>query len=111
MPAIIIAQLLRQVIMSIATGAVVTGAQELLNGTFKELVAELRDKEGLTEQDAKDVLHNIVADLALNSATILATLRLGVGVKAAEFLGFTSKSGAKKALKVTAATVATKLTV
>lgn len=109
MPAIIIAQLLRQVIMSIATGAVVTGAQELLNGTFKELVAEIRDKEGVTEQDAKDILGNIVADLALNSATILATLRLGVGVKAAEYLGFTSKSVAKKTLKGAAATVATKL--
>lgn len=106
---IILAQIIRQVIMSIATGAVVTGAQELLNGTFKELVAEIRDKEGVTEQDAKDILGNIVADLALNSATILATLRLGVGVKAAEFLGFTSKSVAKKALTGKAAQVATKM--
>jgi hypothetical protein len=106
---VILALLLRQVIMSVATGAVVTGAQELLNGTAKELVNEIKDTEKITERDALDVVGNIFADLALNSTAIFTTLKFGVGVKAAEYLGLTARGLAKKTLTGAAATTATKL--
>lgn len=109
MPAII-ALLLRQVIMSVATGAVVTGAQELLDGTARELVNEIKDKENVTEQTAKDIVGNIFIDLAVNSVSIFTVLKTGAGVKAAEFLGLTSKGLVKKTLTGAAATTATKLT-
>lgn len=109
MPAII-ALILRQVIMSVATGAVVTGAQELLDGTAKELVAEIKDKEGITEKDAMDVVGNIFIDLAINSVSVFTVLKTGAGVKAAEFLGLTSKGFTKKALTGAAAKAATNLT-
>lgn len=108
MPAVI-ALILRQIIMSIATGAVVTGAQELLDGTIKELVFELKDSEGITEQDAKDVIGNILIDLAVNSATIFTVLKSGFGVKAAEWLGLTSRGFAKKKLVFPASSVVSKL--
>lgn len=103
---LLLGMVLRQVIMSVASGAVVTGAQELIDGTFKELVFELRDTEGLTEQEAKDVIGNIVIDLAINSASIMAVLRTGIGVKAAEWLGLTSKNFGKAALTPKAVTAA-----
>lgn len=95
--------------MAIASGAVVTAAQELLDGTFKELVYEIRDTENITEQDAKDIVANILADLALNSASIMFVLRTGVGVKLAEWLGLTSRNYGKKALSVSAETAAAKI--
>lgn len=95
--------------MSVATGAVVTGAQEMLDGTARKLVNELQDTEGLTEEDAKDVIGNIFLDLAVNSASIFTVLRTGLGVKAAQFLGLTSKGFAKKALTGKAATAAAKV--
>lgn len=108
MPAII-ALFLRQVIMSVATGAVVTGAQEYLNGTIKELVFEIKDKQKITEKDAWDVVNNILSDLAVNSAAILLTLKTKVAVGVAEFLGLTSKGLVKKTLSKTAAAAAAKL--
>lgn len=108
MPAVI-ALILRQLIMAVATGAIVTGVQELLNGTVKTLVKELQDTEGLTEQEAKDVIANILVDLAVNSATIFTVLKTGAGVKAAEFLGLTSRGFTKKALIFPASSVAAKV--
>lgn len=84
--------------MALASGAVVTTVQELFNGTAKELVNEIRDTEGVTEQDAKDIVGNILVDLAINSAAIFAVLRTGAGVKVAEFLGLTSRGFTKKTL-------------
>lgn len=100
---------LRQIVMAIASGAVVTGAQELMDGTFKELVYEIRDTEGITEQDAKDIVGNVLIDLAINSASIMAVLKTGVGVKLAEWLGLTSRKFGKAALTPTAETAASKI--
>lgn len=94
--------LLRQIAMAVASGAVVTFAQELFEGTFKELVFELRDTENITEQEAKDVVGNILLDLAINSASIMAVLKFGVGVKLAEWLGLTSRKFAPAALSAAA---------
>ena len=89
---------LRQVVMAIASGAIVTGAQELMDGTFRNLVNEIRDTQGVTEQEAKDIVANILSDLALNSAAILFVLKSGAGVKVAEWLGLTSRKYGKAAL-------------
>lgn len=100
---------LRQVVMAVASGAVVTFAQELLDGTFKELVYEIRDTENVTEQEAKDIVGNILLDLALNSASIMVVLKTGVGVKLAEWLGLTSRKFGKAALTPAAETAAAKI--
>jgi hypothetical protein len=95
--------------MAIATGAIITGVQELLNGTIKELVNEIKDSEGVTEQDAKDIVANILVDLGVNSATVFTVLKSGVAVKAAEYLGLTSRGFAKKALVYPASSAAARL--
>lgn len=95
--------------MAVASGAVVTFAQQLLDGTFKTLVYEIKDTEGLTEQEAKDVVADMLLDLAVNSAAIMAVLKTGAGVKIAEWLGLTSRNFSKAALTKNAETVATKL--
>ncbi len=100
---------LRQVVMAIASGAVVTAAQELMDGTFKELVYEIRDTEGVTEQDAKDIVANVLSDLALNSASIMVVLKTGAGVKVAEWLGLTSRKFGKAALTPAATTAVSKI--
>lgn len=103
--------LLRQIIMAVVSGAIVTGAQELLDGTFKELVYEIKDTEGVTEQDAKDIVGNILVDLAVNSASIMFILRSGAGVKVAEWLGLKSRNFSKAALTPAATKAAEKLAV
>lgn len=103
--------LLRQIIMAVVSGAIVTGAQELLDGTFKELVYEIKDTEGITEQDAKDIVGNILLDLAVNSAAIMTVLRTGAGVKVAEFLGLTSRQFGKAALSPAATKAAQSIAV
>ena len=100
---------LRQVVMAIASGAVVTAAQELMDGTFKELVYEIRDTEGVTEQDAKDIVANVLSDLALNSASIMVVLKTGAGVKVAEWLGLTSRKYGKAVLTPAASTAVAKI--
>lgn len=92
----IAAIILRKVAMAVATGAIVTGGENLLDGTIKQLVYEIKDKEGVTEETAKDVIGDILTDLAINSALIFTSLQTGAGVKAAEFLGLTSKGVIKK---------------
>lgn len=106
---IILYALLRQVVMAVASGAVVTVAQNLMDGTFKTLVEEIRDTEGITEQDAKDIVGNILLDLAINSAAIMTVLKTGAGVKVAEYLGLTSRKFAPAALSKAAEATATKL--
>lgn len=88
---VVLGALLRQLIMAISSGAIVTGAQQLFDGTLIKLVDEIRDTEGLTQQEAKDIVANILLELAVNSAAIMAVLTSGVGVKTAEFLGLTSR--------------------
>lgn len=95
--------------MALATGAVVTTGQELLDGTAKTLVTEIKDTEGVTEQDAKDIVGNILIDLAVNTATIFTVLKTGAGVKVAEWLGLSSRGFAKKTLTAPVAAVATKI--
>lgn len=106
---IILGALLRQLIMAVVSGAVVTFAQKLLDGTFQTLVEEIRDTEGVTEQDAKDIVSNILLDLAINSAAIMAVLRTGAGVKVAEYLGLTSRNFSKAALSKSAETAAQRI--
>lgn len=108
MPAVIIA-ILRQIVMAIVTGAIVTGVQEALDGTLKELVFEVKDKKGVTEQDAKDIVHNILVDMALNSAAILTALKLKLPTKTAQYLGLTTSSPKKKVLSAAATTAAASL--
>lgn len=95
---LVLGAFLRQIVMAVASGAVVTGAQNLLDGTFKKLVEELSDTEGLTETEAKDVVGNILLDLAINSTAVMAVLKTGAGVKLAEFLGLKSRNFSKAAL-------------
>lgn len=106
---LVLGAFLRYLVMAVASGAVVTFAQELLDGTFKTLVEELRDTEGITEQEAKDIVANILLDLALNSASIMFVLKSGVGVKVAEYLGLTSRNFGKAALSTNAEKAAVKL--
>lgn len=104
-----IALILRQIIMALATGAVITGVQELLNGTIQELVREIKDTEGVTEQDAKDIVANILVDLGVNSVTVFTVLKSGIAVKAVEFLGLTSRGFIKKTLIYPASSAAARL--
>lgn len=95
---VVLGLFLRQIVMAVASGAVVTTAQELLDGTFRTLVEEIKDTEGVTEQDAKDIVANILLDLAINSASIMFVLKTGAGVRVAEYLGLTSRNFGKAAL-------------
>lgn len=106
---IIIALFLRKIVMASITGAGITILQSSVDGGFKSLVYEIRDKEGVTEQDAWDIVRNITSDFLLNTAGSLVALQTKLPVKTAELLGLTSKGVAKKVLKGKAAQVATKL--
>lgn len=103
------AALLRLIIMAVGTGAVVTGIQDLLDGTFKQLVFEIRDSEGVTEEDAKDIVGNILIDLAINSATVGTVIKSKIFVSVAEYFGLTSRGYVKKALVGKAAQVEAKM--
>jgi hypothetical protein len=102
---VIVAAIARQVIMAIATGAVITIAQNLLDGTFRELVNQIRSDNGLSEEEARDVFFNLLVDLTVNSAAIGAVLKTKMAVKTAEFLGLTSKGFVKRKLTPKAAAV------
>lgn len=95
--------------MAVGTGAVVTTVQELLDGTFKQLVYEIRDSEGVTEEDAKDIVGNIIVDLVVNSVTVGTVIKTKVFVSVAEYFGFTSRGYVKKALVGKAAQVEAKI--
>ncbi len=94
--------------MALVSAAPITAAQEFVDGTFKKLVQYMRDEEGLTLQEAKDVVGNILADLALNATIIGGVLKTKIAIKTAEYFGFTAKGVAKKTLTGKAATVAKK---
>ena len=95
--------------MAFVSGTIVTGAQAIFTGFIQELVFEIKDTEGITEQDAKDVVANLLVDLAINTAAIMVVLKTGAGVKAAEWLGLTSRNYGKAALSKAAQTAAGKL--
>jgi hypothetical protein len=94
--------------MAVATGAILTAAQNLLDGTFRELVNQIRSENGLSEEEAKDLFFNMLVDLAVNSATVGAILRTKLAVKTAEWLGLSSKGLVKRKLTPKAAAVAAK---
>ena len=106
MPAL--AAILRVVIMALVSAAPLTAAQEVVDGTLKKLVGYMRDEEGLTLQEAKDVVGNILADLALNAVILGTIMKTKIAIKTAEYFGFTAKGVTKKVLKGKAATVAKK---
>jgi hypothetical protein len=89
--------------MAIASGAVITGVQELLDGTIIKLVQEISASEGISEEDAKDIVSKILLDLTVNSAGVGIVLKGRYGVRVAEYLGLTSRKFGPKALSVPAA--------
>lgn len=106
MPAL--AAIIRVVIMALVSAAPLTAAQEVVDGTLKKLVGYMRDEEGLTLQEAKDVVGNILADLALNAAILGTIMKTKIAIKTAEYFGFTAKGVTKKVLTGKAAKVAAK---
>lgn len=107
---IIIAQLLRTVIMALVSALPLTLAQELFDGTVKKLIENIRDDEGLTLQEAKDIVFNFLADLALNATIIGAIIKMKIAVKTTEYFGLTNKGLVKKTLTTNAKKVVAKLT-
>ena len=106
---VIIALFLRKLVMAAATGGITTIIQKSIDGGFKSLVYEIRDTEGVTEEDAWDIVRNITSDFLINTAGSLLALQTKLPVKTAELLGLTSKGIVKKTLKGKAAQVATKI--
>ncbi len=106
MPAL--AVILRTVIMALASAAPLTVAQEFVDGTVKKLVNYIKDEDGLTLDEAKGIVGNILADLALNATIIGGILKTKMAIKTAEFLGFPAKNVAKRALSTKAAKAAAK---
>ena len=105
---LVLAGILRAVLMAITTAIPLTIAQEFLDGTMKKLVEEIQSETGLSLEESKDILVNILFDLALNSIIIGTVIKTKFAVKTAEYLGFTSKgfktrvltTKAKEAIKV-----------
>ena len=93
---IALAGILRIVLMAITTAVPLTVAQQFLDGTVKKIVEEVRSETGLSLEEAKDILVNILVDLAINSTIIGTVIKLKFAVKTAEFLGLTSKGFAKR---------------
>lgn len=106
---IILAQLLRTVIMALVSGTSVTLIQEIVDGTFKTLITEIQSEGGLSTEEARDIIVNILVDLALNSAMIGVVLKTKLAVKTVERLGLTSKGLSKRTLTPKATEVAGKL--
>lgn len=106
---IIIALMLRRLVMASVSGVLAATAQNILDGGFKALLFEIKDKEGVTEQDAWDILRKILGDVAVQTGVSYASLGLKLPVKTAEMLGLTSKGIATKALSSKAGQVMTKL--
>lgn len=95
--------------MALITGIGVTFVQSLFDGTIKELVFEIRDKEGVTEQDAKDIVHNMLVDVLINSAASFLLVKAKIPTKTAQYLGLTTSSPKKKALSAAATAATAKL--
>lgn len=93
---------IRRALMALATGTAITAVQNIVDGTFRRLVEAIRDDQGLTEEEAKDVVSDIMVDLAVNSVTIGGILKTKLPVKTAEWLGFTSKGYGKRKMSVKA---------
>jgi len=103
MPALI--QLLRVVIMALVSAMPLTAAQQFFDGTVRDIVKAFQDEHGLSQQEAKDIVSNILFDLGLNAALIGIAIKTKIGIKAAEFLGISSKGIIKKTLSVKASQV------
>lgn len=104
-----IAKFLRYATMALITSGAITGVQEWFNGTIEKLIEEIKDTEGVTEQEAKDILYNICVDLAINFGTVLAVIWTKSPTKGAQLLGLTSGVAKKRVLSKTATVVATNI--
>lgn len=104
-----LANVLRVAVMALVSAIPITLAQEMLDGTLKKLVGFISDEEGLTIEESKDILSNIMVDLILNAAVVGVVMKSKVALKAADYLGFSTRGVVKKKLTGKAAIAAAKL--
>ncbi|TAK58896.1 hypothetical protein EPO14_01095 [Patescibacteria group bacterium] len=106
---LIIANLLRTAIMALTTALPLTALQQFFDGTVQKIVEEVKSENGLTLEEAKDIVANILIDLAANAAIVGAVIKTKIAVKTAEFLGFTTKGFSKRALTAKASVAVKKM--
>lgn len=92
--------------MALASAVPITVTQEFLDGTIKAIVEEIQSQSGLTIDEAKDFVANIVVDLMLNAIILGGIMKTKAAIKTAEYLGFTTKGWAKRTLSKQAAAAA-----
>lgn len=101
--------LLRTVVMALTTAVPVTVAQQFFDGTVIKITEVIKDEHGLTLSEAKDIVANLLFDLALNATIVGTVLKTKIAVKTAEYLGFTSKGYVKRTLSPKAAAAIKKM--
>lgn len=105
----IIAQILRVAVMALVSAIPITVAQEFFDGTVKDIVKAIRDEGGLTEDEAKDILINILFDLGINATLLGTIMKTKVALKTADYLGLTTKGFSKRTLSAKQQAAQTKI--
>jgi hypothetical protein len=95
---IIIANILRLAVMSLVSAIPITVAQEFLDGTVKSIVEGIKSVGGITEEEAKDIVVNILVDLAINATLLGTIMKTKIALKTADYLRLTTKGFAKRKL-------------
>lgn len=106
----VLALVIRAIITALVTAVPLTAAQQFLDGTFGKITAIIRDEEGLTWEEAKDVLANILVEYIQNTVIIALMVRSKIAVSIATWFGFGSKGFVKKAVSIKVASAVTKYT-
>lgn len=106
---LVIGNILRTIIIALATAVPLTVLQEILDGTLVRIIEAITKEHGLSKEEAGDIVVNILVDLALNATVIGVVVKTKFAVITAERLGLTSKGFAKRTLTPKAATAFAKM--
>ena len=87
----LITAILARLTQAVATGALLTVAQEFLDGSFRQIIDQIKSEDGVTTDEAKDIASNILIDFAINTATTFVAIQTKIGLKLADFLGLSTK--------------------
>lgn len=94
----ILTQILRVAIMAFTSAAPLTALQQFFDGTVQKLVEAIKDEQGLTLDEAKDIVANILIELTVNSVALGVIIKTKLGARAAEYLGFKTRGFSKRKL-------------
>ncbi len=95
--------------MAFTTAAPLTALQQFFDGTVIKVVEYIRDDQGLTLDEAKDIVVNILVDLSINASVIGVVLKTKIALKTADYLGFSTKGFVRRTLSTKATTAAARI--